>query len=66
MNKIELIHLQFVNGNRKDAINLIDEYGLYDFFEDYKDYLTELYISDESVLEYFSGITITYFRIKNR
>ena len=62
---IETIHESLVNGNRKQMVNQIDEYGLYDFWERYKDYLNELY-TDTGPLEYFQDAVISYFRIKNR
>ena len=62
---IETIHESLVNGNRKQMVNQIDEYGLYDFWERYKDYLNELY-TDTGPLEYFQDAVISYFRIKTR
>jgi hypothetical protein len=66
MKEIREIHTSLVNGQNKQAVNQIDKYGLYDFFEDYLSYLKDIYIKEKSILEYFSAATIIYFRIKNR
>ena len=66
---IETIHESLVNGNRKQMINQIDEYGLYDFWARYRDYLNELYTETGSIpetMEYFQDAVISYHRIKNR
>ena len=65
MNKIEEIHNSLVNGQRKQAMRQIDEESLYDFWEDYKDFLKELY-PPETASKYFYDCVISYFRIKNR
>ena len=50
---IEEIHNSLVNGQRKQMVRYIDEYGLYDFWEDYKNYLVELFpISSISASNY--------------
>jgi hypothetical protein len=41
--KIETIHESLVNGQRRQMVEQIKEYGLYDFFSDYRDYLKDLY-----------------------
>jgi len=63
---IETIHESLVNGNRKQMVNQIDEYGLYDFWERYSDYLKSLYFDNDAVLNYFEDAVISYHRIKNR
>jgi hypothetical protein len=65
--KIEILEIQesFINGQNKQAVKQIDEYGLYDFWEDYYDYLNGLY-DEDGQLEYFTNATIIYFRLKNR
>jgi len=65
-NKLEIIHESLVNGQRQQMVSQIKEYGLYDFWGDYKAYLQELYNSDTSRYAYFSDATISYFRITNR
>jgi hypothetical protein len=61
---IEKIHLSLVNGQRRQMVNQIDEYGVYDFWEDYKRYLAEAYVGIESRYSYFSDAAISYNRIK--
>ena len=67
MQAIEEIHEFAVNGQFRQAVNQIDEYGAYDFFADYRDYLSEYlagYIDDP--FKWFSNLTEAYMRIKNR
>ena len=66
MNKLEIIHESLVNGQRKQMVAQIQEYGLYDFWSDYAEYLRDLYIDTDSAYEYFRGATLSYFRITNR
>lgn len=63
--KIEEIHESLVNGQRKQMTELINDYTLYDFWEDYKEYLKNLY-GIEAAFEYFTDATISYHRITNR
>lgn len=63
--KLDVIHESLINGQRKQMVAQIEDYGLYDFWEDYKEYLQSIYSTD-AVLSYFSDATISYFRIKNR
>ena len=63
--KLEIIHESLINGQRKQMVNQIDEYGLYDFWEDYQHFLYKSYAT-KTAFDYFSDATISYFRIKNR
>ena len=63
--QIEEIHLSLVNGQRKQMTEQIDEYGLYDFFEDYSQYLN-IYEHCHSKYNYFLDCVVSYHRIKNR
>ena len=56
------------NGNLKDMTELIDEYGLYDYFADLKTFLyTEYELHKWSELfNLYSDIVIKYHRIKYR
>lgn len=63
---IETIHESLVNGQRQQMTVQIDEYGIYDFFSDYKEYLKDQYVNTKSILAYFSDAVISYHRIKNR
>jgi len=65
-NTIETIHLNFVNGNRRDAVKQIKRYGLYIFWNDYGEYLKTLYTETDAILEWFSDAVISYHRITNR
>ena len=62
--RIEIIHNSLINGQLKQMVEQIDDYGLYDFWEDYKDYLNDM----EQGVAYnlFAKATISYNRIKNR
>ena len=62
---IEKIHNSLVNGQRRQMVEQIKEYGLYDFWPDYAHYLTTLYDVNEC-FGYFTDATISYHRIKNR
>lgn len=55
-----------VNGQRKQMVRQIDEYGLYDFWADFKDYLHEIYSNPahSAIMSFYSDAVISYFRIK--
>jgi len=59
------IHTSLVTGQKKQMVAQIEEYGLYEFWTDYKEYVTTHY-GIPGILEYFTDATISYFRIKNR
>jgi hypothetical protein len=63
---IEEIHLSFVNGQRRQAVEQMENYGMYDFFEDYNSYLTNEGYSDIEIKNYVLDAVNSYFRIKNR
>lgn len=63
--QIEQIHESLINGQRKQMVNQIEEYGLFSFFEDYKSYLQEIYTEEQQYL-YFSDCVISYHKISNR
>ena len=65
MSTIEEIHESLVNGQRKQMVEQIDEYGVYDFWADYKTYLGDLYKPDGQ-WDYFPDAVISYHHIKNR
>ena len=62
---IETIHNSLVNGQRRQMVDQIIEYGLYDFWSDYSDYLINFYIYDQGS-DYFKDAVLSYFRITNR
>ena len=63
---IETIHESLVNGQRKQMVKQIKEYGLYDFFSDYDGYLRNFYVEIESGHHYFVDAVVSYHRITNR
>ena len=61
------IHESLINGQRKLFVKQVDDYGLYDFWADYKEYLKDTYTRPETAIaRYFTDATISYFRIKTR
>jgi len=60
------IHESLINGQKKQMVEQINEYGYDNFWEDYKKYLMAGWSSDDKVLEYFTDATISYFKIKAR
>lgn len=63
--EIGIIHENILNGNRRDAVKLIDEYGM-DFFSEYKRYLQDTYEYLPSEYVHFTDAVLSYFRIKER
>jgi len=64
--QIEEIHNSLVNGQRTQMVKQIDEYGLYDFWADYRDFLESLYSGTKARWDYFFDATVSYNRIKCR
>lgn len=64
--QIENIHENLVNGNRQDCVKLIKAYGLYDFWSDYKVYLSDWSPNRLTDYDYFTDMVVSYFRITNR
>ena len=62
---VETIHESLVNGQRQQMVRQIDEYGLYDFWAEYRKYL-ESYYALYGIATYFTDAVISYFRIKGR
>lgn len=62
--QIEAIHESLVNGQRKQMVEQIDEYGVYDFWYDYRNYLCMLCETLGLVFDYFTDAAISYHRIK--
>jgi len=64
---IETIHLSLVNGQRRQMVEQIDEYGSdYDFWSDYAEYLDNAYLDLKAIHGYFKEAVVSYNRIKNR
>jgi hypothetical protein len=62
--QLQTIVESYINGNRRQMVEQIDEYGLYDFWADLRDYFSEL--AEKVEFRTFADMTICYFRIKNR
>ena len=60
------IHESLVNGQRQQMVEQINDYGLYDFFSDYEDYLNTLYANESAEYAYFREAVTSYHRITNR
>lgn len=54
-----------INGQRKQAVKQMDDYGMYDFFDDYAGFLYQLYAL-EAAFSYLRDAASSYHRIKNR
>lgn len=63
--KLEEIHNSLVNGQRKQMVEQIEEYGLYDFFDDYAVFLYSSY-AITTAFDYLRDAASSYHRIKNR
>ena len=63
---IEQIHESMINGQGKQAVEQMTEYGDYDFAKDYMNYLQDICISGRDAWRYFTDAIITRDRIRNR
>ena len=63
--EIVVIHENMINGNRRDAVKLMDEYGD-DFFSEYARYLEDTYTYEHSEYSSFKDAVLSYFRIQRR
>ncbi len=64
--QIKTIHNNLCNGQRRKMVKQIQEYGLYDFWNDYIQYLNNIYPNCVAVLSYFSDAVISYHRITSK
>ena len=64
-NNIEAIKDSFDNGNRRQMVEQIDEYG-YEFWDDFRRYLDDTKLNTPFAYYYFSSVTISYFILKAR
>lgn len=66
-NKLIEIDNTYINGNLRDMVKLINEYGLYDFWADYYDFLFTERESELSFKFYtYSEMVKSYHRITYR
>jgi len=63
--EIETIHMSLVNGQRKQMAAQMEEYGMYDVFSDYSNYLLDTQ-SMTDAYSYLADAVNSYFKIKNR
>ena len=71
---IETIHESLVNGQRRQMVEQIDEYGLYAFWRDYVNFLDRVFFYTgaleaaglKEMNAFLSDAVISYHRIKNR
>ncbi len=63
---LQEIHNSMENGQRKQAVEQIDDYGTIDFFVDYTAFLFRKFKNIPDRYQAFSDVTISYFRIKGR
>jgi hypothetical protein len=59
------IHDSLENGNRRQMARQIKEYGQYDFWPDYKEYLALAYRHVDSQHRWFTDATISFMRIEH-
>ena len=64
--QIEIIHESLVNGQRRQMVSQIEEFGLYDFWPAYRYFLNDLYVEIESRFVYFADAVESYFKITQR
>lgn len=65
--QLQTIHDSFINGQSKQAVRQIDEYGLYDFWTDYDQYLMQICGGSwERAYADLKRSIVFYNRIKNR
>ena len=56
------IHNSLVNGQKRQMVEFIDEYGTFDFFEDYLTFIN----SNHYNIGYFTDCVVAYHKIKGR
>ncbi len=64
--QLQTIFESLVNGQRAQMAYQIDEYGVCDFWSDFKEFLSDHVINTKLEYNYFSDAVISYFRIENR
>lgn len=60
---LQHIHEALLNGQRKQMVEQIQEYGLYEFWGDYKDYLADRYSMIESQYAWFTDCVTSFNHI---
>lgn len=63
---LETIHESLINGQRRQMIGRIKEYGAIDFWPHYRQYLRDIYVERGDQYMWFADAVISYFRIEGR
>ena len=63
---IQEIHDSVVNGQRRQMVDQINEYGPADFFNEYEVFLDDLYIHTEAKYTDFKDAVLSYHNIMSR
>ena len=66
LQQINEIHQSMENGQRKQAVEQMKAYSMYDFFADYNTFLTANYEDVETTKNFILDAANSYFRITNR
>jgi hypothetical protein len=66
MTSLKEIHESLINGQRRQMADKIDQYGLYDVWDDLNRYVSELYAVPTMAMAAYVDIVISYHRIRNR
>jgi hypothetical protein len=61
--ELQRIYESYINGQFKQMVQGIQDYGLYDFWSDYRDLVREL---ARTPFKDFSETTVIYFRLTDR
>ena len=63
--KLAVILDDLINGRGREMVKKIEDYGLYNFWADYREYLAGVSTDKNVQHGYFTSTTISYFKIKN-
>ena len=69
MNKQDMLSMildSLINGQRRQMVKQIDEYGTYDFFPDFADYLEDTMGTRLAITNYYRDAVVSYHRIKGK
>ena len=63
---METIHDSNINGQLRQMANMIEDFGVYDFFLSYRGYLKDLYTDDSACLDYLNRAINAHIRETHR
>lgn len=66
LEQISAIHESLINGQRRQAVEQMKAYSMYDFFSDYSIFLKANYEDAQERESYLLDAANSYFRITNR